>query len=114
PDDTTASYSRASCSAEASRHQSTSWLGTPDMAGTTTATSGPASTSRLTWRATLRMRSISETEVPPNFMTRQGMALAHVSGRMSGENRYYRKPPREKEAIHTGGGGGPQPREQGR
>ena len=36
---TTASYSRASCSMAASRHQATSWLVTPDMAETTTATS---------------------------------------------------------------------------
>jgi len=35
----TASYSRASCSAEASRHHSTSLLVAPDMADTTTATS---------------------------------------------------------------------------
>src|SRR5262245_12276929 len=73
PEDTTASYSRASCSAAPSRHQATSWLVTPDMAETTTATSWPASTSRLTWRATLRMRSVSATEVPPNFMTRRDM-----------------------------------------
>jgi hypothetical protein len=37
----------------------------PDMAETTTATSNPASTSRLTWRATLRMRSVEPIEVPP-------------------------------------------------
>src|ERR1700689_1878370 len=43
------------------------------MAETTTATSWPASTSRLTWRATLRMRSISATDVPPNFITRRAM-----------------------------------------
>ena len=36
---TTASYSRASCSTAASRHQATSWLVTPAMAETTTATS---------------------------------------------------------------------------
>ena len=39
------------------------------MAETTTATLLPASTSRLTWRATTRMRSTLATEVPPNFMT---------------------------------------------
>ena len=58
PEATTASYSRASCSGAASRHQATSWLVVPAMAETTTATSWPASTSRLTWRATLRMRSM--------------------------------------------------------
>ena len=69
PEATTASYSRASCSAEAARHQATSWLVVPAMADTTTATSWPASTSRLTWCATLRMRSMSATDVPPNFIT---------------------------------------------
>src|SRR5688572_19672833 len=69
PEATTASYSRASCRGEASVHQVTSSLVLPDMAETTTATSCPASTSRLTWRATLRIRSISATEVPPNFIT---------------------------------------------
>ncbi len=41
------------------------------MAG---ATSCPASVSRLTWRAALRMRSTVATEVPPNFITRRAMA----------------------------------------
>ncbi len=36
---TTASYSRVSCRGAASRHQPTSWLVTPAMAETTTATS---------------------------------------------------------------------------
>ena len=48
----------------------------PAMAETTTATSWPASTSRLTWRATLRMRSMSATDVPPNFITSQGHEAA--------------------------------------
>src|SRR3984957_13327792 len=74
PGATTASYSRASCSGEASRHHSTSRLVVPAMADTTTATSFPASTSRLTWRATLRMRSMSATEVPPNFITSRPIA----------------------------------------
>src|SRR5262249_15678206 len=39
------------------------------MAETTTATSWPASTSRLTRVATALMRSTSATEVPPNFIT---------------------------------------------
>jgi hypothetical protein len=60
-----------SWSGEASLHQPTSSLVLPDMAETTTATSWPASTSRLTWRATLRMRSTLATDVPPNFMTRR-------------------------------------------
>jgi hypothetical protein len=34
----------------------------------------------LTWRATLRMRSISATDVPPNFMTRRAMAALHTGG----------------------------------
>src|SRR6266853_454128 len=73
PDATTASYSRASCIGEASRHHSTSSLVLPAIAETTTATSWPASTSRLTWRATLRMRSMLATDVPPNFITRRPM-----------------------------------------
>ena len=73
PDATTVSYSRASCSTAASRHHSTSRLVVPDMADTTTATSWPASTSRLTWRATLRIRPMSATEVPPNFITSRAM-----------------------------------------
>ena len=48
PDATTASYSRASCMGDASRVQATSSLVLPAMAETTTATSWPASTSRLT------------------------------------------------------------------
>ncbi len=73
PEATTASYSRASCIAEASLHQATSSLVLPDIADTTTATSCPASTSRFTWRATLRIRSILATDVPPNFITRRPM-----------------------------------------
>ena len=71
---TTASYSRASCSSEASRTQATSWLVAPAIAETTTATLLPASISRLTWRPTLRMRSTLATEVPPNFITTRAMA----------------------------------------
>ena len=71
PEATTASYSRASCTGAASRHQPTSRSVVPDMADTTTATWWPAFTSRSTWRATLRMRAISATEVPPNFITRR-------------------------------------------
>src|SRR5262249_62079752 len=52
-----------------------SWSGAPDMAETTTATSLPASISRLTWWATLRMRSRSATEVPPNFITRRAIGV---------------------------------------
>src|SRR6185295_18605049 len=66
----------------------------PAMAETTTATSWPASTSRLTWRATLRMRSISATDVPPNFITRRAM---------SGEG------PREKRLSFSEGVQGLQP-----
>ena len=73
PEATTASYSRASCIGDASVHQATSSLVLPDIAETTTATSWPASTSRFTWRATLRMRSMLATEVPPNFSTRRPM-----------------------------------------
>ena len=54
-------------------HQATSSLVLPDIADTTTATSCPASTSRLTWRATLRIRSRSATEVPPNFITKRAI-----------------------------------------
>ena len=74
PEATTASYSRASCMGAACRHHSTSWLVVPAMADTTTATSWPASTSRLTCCATLRIRSRSATEVPPNFMTSRAIS----------------------------------------
>src|SRR5580704_204135 len=81
PEATTTSYSRASCSTAASRHHSTSRLVVPDMADTTTATSWPASTSRLTWRDTLRMRSMSATDVPPNFITSRAMTRTPASPR---------------------------------
>src|SRR5579883_3677900 len=74
PDATTTSYSRASCRRLVSPTQSTSWLVVPAMAETTTATSWPASTSRLTRRATLLIRSMSRTEVPPNFWTIRAMS----------------------------------------
>lgn len=48
------------------------------MAETTTATLLPASTSRFTWHATLRMRSTLATEVPPNFMTTKDMTTRPV------------------------------------
>ena len=76
PEETTASYSRASCRMAAERQSATSSFvvaghGRHDdrdlIAG--------VSTSRRTWRATLRMRSMSATEVPPNFMTRRAMPL---------------------------------------
>src|SRR5215469_7582220 len=73
PEATTASYSRASCIGEASEHQATSSFVVPDIADTTTATSCPASTSRFTCCATLRIRSILATDVPPNFITRRPM-----------------------------------------
>ena len=79
PEDTTASYSRASCKAAASRHQPTSRSVVPAMAETTTATSWPASTSRLTCRATLQMCSMSATDVPPNFITRRAIMSSRTS-----------------------------------
>ena len=69
PAATTTSYSRASCRRGFARVQSTSWLVVPAIAETTTATSLPASTSRLTRNATLLIRSMSATDVPPNFCT---------------------------------------------
>src|SRR5579864_1166142 len=68
------------------------------MAETTTATSWPASTSRLTWRATLRMRSISATDVPPNFITRRAITSVRSLQRSR-----RRRGQREKARIHTGG-----------
>ena len=106
PEATTASYSRASCSGAASRAQATSSLVLPAMAETTTATSWPASTSRFTWRATLRMRSISATDVPPNFITRRAMP------RRIPESRADRASGRracEKARIHSGEVWAPQP-----
>src|SRR4029078_4735116 len=83
PEATTASYSRASCIGEASVHQATSSLVLPAIAETTTATSWPASTSRFTWRATLRIRSILATDVPPNFMTRRPMTAGGFPERLT-------------------------------
>src|SRR3954465_12144714 len=79
------------------------------MAETTTATSWPASTSRLTWRATLRMPSISATEGPPNFITRRAMAGLRASPEgLGARDPLYGKPTRENAGIHTGEAGGPQ------
>jgi len=72
PDDTTASYSRASYSLDVSSTQPTSSLVLPDMAETMTITSYPLATSRPMRLAARRMRSSVATEVPPNFMTRMG------------------------------------------
>src|SRR3546814_17870163 len=69
PEATTTSYSRASYSRETSPHHLTSWLVVPDIADTTPATSLPASTSRLTRRATLLIRPTAPTAVPPNLLT---------------------------------------------
>src|SRR3954468_5243375 len=44
-------------------------LVSPDMAETTTTTSWPALRAKRARRATLRMRSMSPTEVPPYFCT---------------------------------------------
>ncbi len=56
------------------------------MADTTTATSLPASTSRFTRAATLRMRSRSATEVPPNFITMRAIrAVTWWEGAMRAE-----------------------------
>src|SRR3569833_2508239 len=83
PAATTTSYSRWSTSARwfspapdlaASLVQATSLLVSPDMAETTTATLLPRSTSAFTNPATWRMRGISATEVPPNFIAFNAMA----------------------------------------
>src|SRR5450756_1460684 len=44
------------------------------MALTTTTTSSSARRLRATWSATARIRSVSATEVPPNFCTTRDMA----------------------------------------
>src|SRR5258708_3625277 len=81
------------------------------MAETTTATSCPASTSRLTCRATLRMRSMSATEVPPNFITRRAMAgLRGSPALFEVRDPLYGKPSPAKARIHTGEAAWPQPR----
>ena len=64
-------FARGHKACAASPHQPTSSLVLPDMAETTTATSKPALRSRATCLATLRMRSMFATDVPPNFMTRR-------------------------------------------
>src|SRR5881628_2812128 len=106
PEATTASYSRASCMGEASVHQATSSLVLPDIAETTTATSWPASTSRFTWRATLRIRSMLATDVPPNFITRRLMttrAFLHKD-QYGGPHWTGSRTPTAR--IHSGGAGG--------
>src|SRR5262249_32984605 len=110
PEDTTASYSRASCQAGASRHQPTSRAVAPAMAETTTATSWPASTSRLTCRATLWMRSISATEVPPNFITRRAMVGLRLLRRSRGVLRFTASPRAKRRVYIPGEGAWPQPR----
>src|ERR1700682_6356688 len=75
------------------------------MAETTTATSWPASTSRLTWRATLRMRSRSATDVPPNFITRRAMTSPDApKGANKRPAQSFRAPKHRpaKARIHTG------------
>src|SRR5215472_13218126 len=54
------------------------------MAETTTAAWWPASTSRLTRSATALMRSISATDVPPNFITMRVLPAALVIGQDPG------------------------------
>ena len=97
PEATTASYSRASwilrlepSAFDASLTQPTSSLVLPAMAETTTATSWPASTSRLTWRATLRMRPMSATDVPPNFITMRAMESVCPVSNVPGSRKPWR------------------------
>ena len=71
---TTTSYSLGSWSAAASLHNWISRSVSPAIADTTTSTSLPASASRLTRAATVRMRSIPAIDVPPNFITMRGMS----------------------------------------
>src|SRR5665647_2749968 len=75
------------------------------MAETTTATSWPASTSRLTWRATLRMRSRSATDVPPNFITKRAITFPDAPKGANKRPARVCKPQRrpQKARIHTGG-----------
>ena len=75
PAETTTSYSRGSYSDDASRQKPTSRSVSPAIAETTTATWLPASTSRLTRCATMRMRSVPAIEVPPNFITMRAMVV---------------------------------------
>ena len=56
------------------------------MAETTPATSGPASTSRFTWAATLRMRSTSATDATElHHQTRHRSSAPQGEGRGAGE-----------------------------
>ena len=80
PEATTTSYSLGSCSAAASRHNCTSRSVSPAMAETTTSTSLPASASRFTRPATLRMRSMPAIDVPPNFMTMRAIGVQAFLG----------------------------------
>src|ERR1700674_4015519 len=110
PEATTASYSRASCRGDASRHHSSSSLVLPPIADTTTATSWPASTSRFTCRATLRIRSVLATDVPPNFITRRPMTTGAFPERLNNVA-CAQNPERagRKARIHSGAVAGKQP-----
>src|SRR6476620_10756519 len=82
------------------------------MAETTTAQAYPASPSRFTCAATLRMRSTSATDVPPNLSTNRDtrpsragalLTLPAYSNSMAGPGAG------QKTVLHTDCGGLPQP-----
>src|SRR5262249_14650264 len=82
------------------------------MADTTTAIAWPASTSRFTCAATLRMRSMSATEVPPNLSTNRDKSPSKLRRAIGSpptqqEGRPFRDRPKLR-LFHTDWGPGPQ------
>src|SRR3954447_12977483 len=71
----TTSSSRGSGSRASSRARPSSRLVSPAIADTTTTSWCPSAWNRATRRATLRMRSVVPTDVPPYFWTMSAIAL---------------------------------------
>src|SRR5690349_17975472 len=105
PDATTTSYSLGSESADASRHSWTRRSVSPAIAETTTRTSLPASASRRTRVATLRMRSMPAIDVPPNFITMRGTEAPWVDRRvlLGGEYGGNKRPSERDRAVRQAG-----------
>ena len=92
PEETTASYSRASYRGDVSLTQPTNSFVLPDIAETMTITSYPLETSRATRFAARLMRSRVATDVPPNFITSTGITfpLIKVVGGLCATSRQYK------------------------
>src|SRR5260370_15607384 len=85
---------------DGSRHHSANVFVFPGIADPTPATSWPASTSRFTCRATLRIRSILATDVPPNFITRRPMTTGAFPDSLSNVTRAETGSARAKRRVY--------------